>query len=236
MAKSSAQKQLNQALEELYRLDKFKYSDTSNLKKAYNSAQKDYNSYIANPEKYGYNKYINDVNSLFDSVMNQKEFSYDPAADMLFQLYKQQYQSRGSSAMKNQMGVASALSGGYNSSAAQTSAQNAYQKYLDELSAKAGETYKNALDMYKTGQQSLLDKYNTARDMNNSLNEAYWKNADIKAIGLDNAYNAYADDRNFQYNKFSGDRSFYQNQSSNAQNQINWLKEYELNKKLYKGK
>ncbi|MBE6742502.1 MAG: hypothetical protein E7570_09420 [Ruminococcaceae bacterium] len=236
MAKVSAQKQLSQALEELDKLKKFKYSDTSGLREQYNSALKDYNSYINNPEKYGYNQYINDVNSLFDSIINQREFSYDPKTDMLFQLYKNQYQNQGSRAMKNQMGVASALSGGYNSSAAQTSAQNAYQKYMDELSLKAGEAYHNALEMYKSNQQNLLDKYNTARDMNNSLNDAYWKNADIKSTGLDNAYNAYTDDRSFQYNKFSDNRDFYQNQGNNAQNQINWLKEYELNKKRYKGK
>ena len=232
---SAAEKQLSKAKSKIKELGNFKYSDSAGLESSYKSSYSDYNKWVNNPEKYGFNAHITEVNDLFDQVMNQEQFSYDPQKDQLFQMYKQQYQQQGSRAMQNQMGVAAAYSGGYNSSAAQTSAQSQYQGYMDALSEKAAETYQNALDMYKYNQQNLLNKYNTARDMNNSGNEAYYKQADIKAQKMNNAYNAYNDDRNYQYNNYSSDRSYYQTQSKNALDQINWLKEYQLKKKLYKG-
>ena len=235
MGKTAIQKEYDNANAELKGLQSFKYIDSAELKALYNSAYNDYNSFINNPQKNGYNAYINDVNELFDKVMNQESFSYDPQTDKLFQMYKQQYQSMGQSAMQNQMGVASAASGGYNSSAAQTSAQSAYKTFMDELSNRAAETYQNALDMYNYKQQNLLDRYNAAREMNNSSNDAYFKQADIRAQNMNSAYNAYNDERNFQYNQFSDNRSFYQNQSRNALDQLNWLNEYKLQKKLYKG-
>ena len=233
--KSSTKKQLDKANKKLSELDKFEYSDDAGLKKLYKEADKDYNSWINNPEKYGYNAYSGDVDSLFNQLMNQEKFSYDPKTDKLFQMYKEQYQNMGQRAMQNQMGAASALSGGYNSSAAQTSSQNAYRGFLNALSKRAGETYQNAVDRYRYNQQNLLDKFGAARDMNNSGNEAYWKGADIRNQKANSAYNAYNDERNFQYNSFSGDRNFYQNQGKNAMDQLNWLKEYALQKKLYKG-
>ena len=233
--KSSTKKQLKNSNEKLSELEKFSYNDSSGLKQLYKDAEKDYNNRIDNPEKYGYNAYIGDVNSLFNQLMNQEKFSYDPKTDELFQLYKEQYRNMGQRAMQNQMGTASALSGGYNSSVAQTAAQNAYGNIMNALSEKAGETYQNALDRYRYNQQNTLDKFAVARDMNNSSNEAYWKDTDIRAQKANSAYNAYNDERNFQYNGYSDNRSFYQNQSKNAQDQLNWLREYALQKRLYKG-
>ena len=228
----SASSDLKKANKKLKELGNFAYNDSAGLKEQYNSAYEDYYNLINNPQSFGYNAYISDVNELFNQVMSQPSFSYDPKTDRLFQLYKQQYQSGGSSAMKNQMGVASALSGGYNSSAAQTSAQGRYQAYMSQLASRADEAYQSALDTYRYNQQNLLDRFNAARDMNNMGNEAYYKQADIRAQNLNSAYSAYNDDRSFQLGKYNNDRSFYQAQGKNAQDQINWLKEYKLQKKL----
>ncbi|MBQ9531148.1 MAG: hypothetical protein IJR70_03640 [Eubacterium sp.] len=235
MAKTSSEKQLAKANKKLKKLGGFKYKDSNGLYSDYSQAYKDYANWLNNPKKYGYGTYSNDVDSLFKEVMNQKKFSYDPKEDKLFQIYKQQYMNQGNRAMQNQLGAAAAFSGGYNSSAAQTSAQNAYQNYLNALSDKAAETYQNALNMYRYNQQNMFDKYNAARDMNNAANEAYWKQAEARAQRMNSTYSAYNDDRNYQYNKFSTDRNFYQTQGKNALDQINWLKEYKLKKKQYKG-
>ena len=228
----SASSDLKNANKKLKELGSFKYDDSAGFKAQYDSAYSDYYDLIDNPQRYGYNAYISDVNELFEQVMNQPSFSYDPKTDRLFQLYKQQYQSSGSSAMKNRMGVASALSGGYNSSAAQTSAQGKYMDYMNALASKADEAYRSALETYRYNQQNLLDRWGAARDMNNAGNEAYFKQADISAQNLNSAYSAYNDDRGFQLGKYNNDRSFYQSQGKNAQDQINWLKEYKLQKKL----
>ena len=235
MAKTSSEKKLDKANKKLRELGNFKYNDAYGFSDAYSDAYSDYSKWLKNAEKNGYGAYAKEVEQLFGDVMNQEKFSYDPVKDKLFQLYKQQYTNQGNRAMNNQLGAAAAFSGGYNSSAAQTSSQNAYQNYLNALSQKASETYQNALNMYRYNQQNMLDKYNAARDMNNSANEAYWKQADARAQKMNSAYNAYNDDRNYQYNKYSSDRNFYQTQGKNALDQINWLKEYKLKKKQYKG-
>jgi len=232
---ATAQEKLNTANKNLNNLGTFKYSDSTGLQSAYNGAYKDYNDWIENPNKYGYNKYQSDVDKLFNQVMSQEKFSYDPQQDKLFQMYKQQYQAQGQRAMQNQMGVAAARSGGYNSSAAQSAAQSTYQGYMDALSEKAAETYQNSLDMYKYNQQQLLNRYNTARDMNNAGNEAYWKQADAKAQKMNNTYSVFNDDRSYQWNKYSDNRNFLQTQVKNAQDQVNWQKEYELQKRQVNG-
>nr|DAX92717.1 MAG TPA: hypothetical protein [Caudoviricetes sp.] len=240
-----AEKDLNNANKHLENLRSFSY--TGGLEKDYKASMKDYNDWADNPEKYGYNAYINDVNDLFEQIMSQEQFSYDPQKDALFQMYKKQYETQGNRAMQNQMGVASAYSGGYNSSVAQTSAQQQFQNSMDELSQKAAETYQNSLDMYKYQQQNLLDRYNVTRDMNNTGNDAYWKQLGVKQNKANNAYTAYTDDKTFQYNQYSDDRNYWSQQKQNAQSQINWQKDYNqtenwnrknynLNKKVYNGK
>lgn len=241
----SAKSDLNKSKKELKKLGSFKYA--GNLDTAYNTAYSDYTNFYNNPEANGYNANINDVRSLYDQVMSQEKFSYDPQKDQLFQMYKQQYNAQGNRAMNNQMGIAAANSGGYNSSVAQTSAQSTFHGYMDELSEKASQTYQNALDMYKYKQQNLLDKYKVAKDMNDSGNDAYWKQLDAKQQNMYNAYTAWQDDKNFQYNQYSDDRSYWQQFGQNAQTQINWQKDfdqtekwgkknYNLNKKAYTGK
>ena len=236
MAKSEYQKKLEEANARINSLGNFNFSDNAGLREVYSNAYDEYLNRVNNPENYGYNSYINDVNALFEKLMNQERFSYDPKTDKLFQLYKQQYQNQGNRAMQNQMGVASALSGGYNSSAAQSAAKKAYQNQMNELAERASEAYQNSLDMYRYNQQNNLDKFNTALNMNSLGNDAYFRQTDAIGDKMNSAYNAFNDERNFQFNQYSNDRNFYQNQGQNAQNQINWLKEYELQKKLYKGK
>ena len=235
--KTAAEKQLATANSRIKKLGSFPYSDKAGLKSTYNSAYRDYTGWVNNPTAHGFNTYITDVKKLYNQVQN---YTYDPQKDGLFQMYKNQYQAQGTRAMQNQMGVAAALSGGYNSSVAQTSAQQQYKDIMSGLNDKAAETY-------QLNRQNLIDRYNTARDMNNAGNDDYWKQVDVRANRMNNAYSAYNDDRTFQYNKYNNDRTYWQTQGQNAQTQINWQKEYDqtnawnkknynLQKKQYKGK
>lgn len=197
----------------------YKYKD-SGLKKSYDTAYKNYNnmSNWNNRSKYGYDKYINNVNELYDSIMNMADFSYDPTKDTLFQMYKQQYDSQGRQSMKNAMGIGASLSGGYNSSAAQTAAQTQYLGYMDALNEKAADTYQSAMSRYNQNRENMLNQYNMAMDMNNAANDAYWKRLDVASARLNNAYNAYSADKSMQYQMWNDNRNF------------------NLQKKLYTGK
>lgn len=207
----------------------FTYSDTG-FKTAFDNAWSSYEDIYKNPSAYGYNQYKSTVDDLFDQVMNHGDFSYDMEKDQLFQMYKQQYDRKGQRAMKNQMGISAANSGGYNSSVAQTSAQNVYQTYMDELSQKASETYQNAYDMFNQDFNNLMNKYNMASDMNNAGNKAYNDQLTQKSTMAQNAYNAYQDDKNMQYNQYSDNLVYQQNEEKNKQDQSNWQKDYDWRK------
>ena len=99
----------------------------------------------------------------WDDIMNQiingEKFSYDLNGDALYQQYKDQYTTQGKLAMMDTMGQASAMTGGYGNSYAQTAGQQAYQGYLQQLNDKVPELYQLALDQYNQERQDLYNQY-----------------------------------------------------------------------------
>ncbi len=256
---TSLQKKVNNAQKAADAANKtFKYNENGTLGKNYKTALSAYNSMYNNPARYGYDKYAktwkdsngqkqSGVNELFEQVMNYGDFSYDMNKDALFNMYKQQYNNNGKRAMQNQMGIAAANSGGYNSSYAQTSAQDTYQTYMDELSQKAVDTYQNAYSQWNTKFDQLQNRYNTLNTMNQQANEKYNTDLSNAQSRLDTAYNAYRDDKNFQYSKYNDNRNYQLDQLKNAQDQLNWGRthnqtgywnnlNYQLDKKAVNGR
>lgn len=232
---SSAEKAANNAAK------KYTYNENSTFAKEYKNALNSYNDLYNHAEKYGYNKYTDSwkdadgnrqigVNELFEQVMNYGDFSYDMNKDKLFQMYKQQYNHNGKRAMENQMGIAAANSGGYNSSYAQTSSQDTYQQYMDQLSQKAVDTYQNAYSQWNNKFSQLQNRYNTLNTMNQQANEKYYTDLNNASDRLNTAYNAYYNDKTFDYNKYSDYRDYTANQLSQAQAQANWQADYNLQK------
>lgn len=62
----------------------------------------------------------------FDGILNRKDFSYDMNNDQMYQQYRDAYMRQGQQAMRDTMGAASALTGGYGSTYAQTAGSQAY--------------------------------------------------------------------------------------------------------------
>lgn len=176
--------------------------------------------------------YADKLANLYDSLMNRDKFSYNFNEDSMYQMYKDQYTQAGRNAMQDTMGQAAALSGGYNSSYAQSAGQQTYQNYLQELNNIIPQLRQQAYEEYQAEGQEMLNKYNLT---NNAYNQEYAQYRD--AVGdwqNDRSFNqaAYSDERNFDYNKYAGDRSFWQNeywQEKNSEqsnlsqsNQSNW--------------
>lgn len=109
--------------------------------------------------------YDEKVQSLYDQVMNRKDFKYDLNGDALWQQYKDQYTTQGKMAMMDTMGQAAALTGGYGSSYAQSAGQQAYQGYLQQLNDRVPELYQLALNKYNNDQALLQDQFSAARQM-----------------------------------------------------------------------
>ena len=63
--------------------------------------------------------YDGEIRRLYDEIVNRPAFRYDPRSDPLYQSYRSQMVTEGERAMRDTMGQAAALTGGYGSSYAQ---------------------------------------------------------------------------------------------------------------------
>lgn len=93
---------------------------------------------------------------IYDKIMNREKFSYDVNADPLYEAYKDKYIQGGKLAMKDTMGQAAALTGGYGSSYGQAVGQQAYDAYLQNLTDVIPELYGMAYDKYQDEGDDLL--------------------------------------------------------------------------------
>ena len=158
------------------------------------------------------------IDDLYNQIVNRDKFSYNLNEDMIYNQYKDQYVKLGQMAMKDSMGQAAALTGGYGSSYGQSVGQQQYNAYLQQLNDVVPELYGMALDQYNAEGDALYQQYamlgDRADDEYNkylgSLDQ-YWQNLnylqgqadDAYNRGYENWYNSYqmgvdADDRAYQ--------------------------------------
>ena len=96
---------------------------------------------------------------IYDQITSRPDFKYDVNADPLYQQYKDRYVQQGKLAMKDTMGQAAALTGGYGSTYGQQVGQQTYDAYLQNLSAVIPELYGMAYDQYRDKGDDLLTQY-----------------------------------------------------------------------------
>ena len=89
------------------------------------------------------------IDELFGKITGRGEFSYKLNEDALWQQLKDDYTRQGKSAMRDTMGQAAMLTGGYGSSYGQAAGQAAYDEYLTRLSERAPELYDRAYARYR---------------------------------------------------------------------------------------
>ncbi len=104
------------------------------------------------------------LDAAIDKLRGRRDFSYDATGDALYRQYKDQYLRGGRQAMVDTAASASARTGGYGSSYAQTAAQQAYGEYMAGLAAKIPELYKLALDRYSAEGDELQRQLNAVSD------------------------------------------------------------------------
>ena len=132
--------------------------------------------------------YDNDVLDAYKNIVNRDKFEYNLDDDALYQQYADKYMAAGKLAMKNTMGQAAGLTGGYGSSYSQAQGGQAYDSYLQGLNDKALEFYDRAYGRYQDEGQRLKDVYGLAQDM---ANTEYGRYTDL--LGQ------YNTDRSFNY-------------------------------------
>ena len=144
-----------------YKYEEFKYdpyteSDTVTQAKGF------LQDHMANKPGEYVSPWADQINDIYNKIMNREEFSYDLNGDALYQQYKDQYTTQGKMAMMDTMGQAAAMTGGYGNSYTQSVGQQTYQGYLQQLNDKVPELYQIALNQYNQEGQDLKDQYSLA--------------------------------------------------------------------------
>ena len=153
------------------------------------------------------------LNDIIQQIQNREKFSYDLNGDALYQQYKDQYMQQGKMAMMDTMGQASAMTGGYGNSYAQTAGQQAYQGYLQQLNDKVPELYQLALSQYNAegdamyNQASLLagmeeQEYGRYRDQVSDYYTELSRLTDDARYQAEQEYSKWADQLNLDYGMY----------------------------------
>lgn len=97
--------------------------------------------------------------ALFQQIAERGPFQYDPGKDPLYQVARDRYVQQGRMAMKDSMGQAAALTGGYGSSYGQAVGQQTYDKNLQGLADMIPELYQAAYSRYQDEGNRLQRQY-----------------------------------------------------------------------------
>lgn len=142
------------------------------------------------------------LNDVIDKIMNREKFSYDLNGDALYQQYKDQYVTQGQQAMMDTIGQASALTGGYGNSYAQSVGQQTYQGNLQQLNDKVPELYQLALDQYNREGDDLYNQYGLMADRENTDYGRYRDTVTDYFTDRDYLTGRYDSERGFDYGQY----------------------------------
>ena len=145
----------------------------------------------AKPQGYT-SAYQESIRQALDRILNRDAFSYDAASDELYRQYEQLYTQAGCTAMKDTMGQAAALTGGYGSSYAQTAGQQQYNAYMQQLAAVVPQLEQRAYERYR---DAVTDGYDQLSALTQLDDTAYGRYRD--------SVSDWQNDRSYAYGKYS---------------------------------
>lgn len=108
--------------------------------------------------------YDKELSELYDKISNRDPFSYSINDDAIYKQYADQYTQRGKQAMKDTMGQAAALTGGYGSTYAQSVGQQSYDDYLQSLNDIIPTLQQQAYQKYQDDGTKMLQDYSLLVD------------------------------------------------------------------------
>ena len=131
-----------------------------------------------------------ELERLYAAITGRPAFSYDPASDPVYNSYAQSYQRRGRLAMRDTMGQAAALTGGYGSSYAQSVGQQQYDSYLQSLGEALPELYGMAWQRYNAEGDALKTAWELASERSEGRRESEREAAEREAAAQKSAETA----------------------------------------------
>ena len=163
--------------------------------------------------------YDQQLKDLYDQITNAKPFEYNANDDAMYQAYKDRYVELGQQAMKDTMGQAAALTGGYGSSYGQAVGQQQYDQYMLGLNDKASELYQMAYQRYQDDANRQLQNYQLMGDLADrdyqQWSDAYSRGASAYALAGDEAA------ARATYGDFSGYADLYGDEAAKSM-QMAW--------------
>ena len=127
-------------------------------------------------------RYDDEITSLYEQLRGRGPFRYDSATDPLYQQYVQDYTRQGQMAMRDTMGQAAALTGGYGSSYAQSVGQQQYDAYLQKLGDVMPELYGAAYKRWQAEGEALSDQLGRATAL---AQDEYGRKRDKRSMAAD---------------------------------------------------
>lgn len=131
-----------------------------------------------------------ELERLYAAITGRPAFSYDPASDPVYDSYAQSYQRRGRLAMRDTMGQAATLTGGYGSSYAQSVGQQQYDSYLQSLGEALPELYGMAWQRYNAEGDALKTAWELASERSEVRRESEREAAEREAAAQKSAETA----------------------------------------------
>lgn len=152
------------------------------------------------------------IKQLYDQINGREAFNYDLNGDAFWQQYSDKYTQAAKNAMRDTMGQAAALTGGYGSSYGQAVGQQAYDRRMEELMDIAPELYQMAYQRYNDEGDRMTQQFALARQM---ADDEYGRYKDDYSQWL--TERDYADKQEQQaYNRFLTERNYADEQEKLA--------------------
>lgn len=218
------------------------YSASEDVKKADEALE---NWEASKPDQYT-SRYGERIEQMLDKILGREGFSYDISTDPVYQHYRDRYVADGKRAMRDTLGSASALTGGYGNSYATVAAGEAYNGYLGKLAdvipsllETAYARYSDRLDNERRDLEALLgldetdysryrdtvDDYMTEKDyLYKKLSDLSYDDYDRFLEELDQ-WNA---DRDYDRKVYEDERDAAYQRERDAVKDSQWAKEYAL--------
>ena len=182
-------------------------------------------------------RYDGQIQSILDSILNREKFSYDMNNDQLYQQYKDSYMRQGNLAMRDTMGNASALSGGYGNTYAQTVGSQAYDNYMSRLNDKIPELYQIAYNQYLNDGNEMYNQLGAVTGLDNTDYSRYRDTVNDYYTNRDYYNNRYNQEYGYDYGQHQDTLSqqnwqdqFAYQQAQDALSQQNWQTQFDYQK------
>lgn len=163
-------------------------------------------------------QYGDEISDILDNILNRPDFKYtsnDLMNDDLYKMYRDNYMRQGSMAMRDTMGNAAGLTGGYGNTYASAVGQQAYDNYLGALNDKALEFSDRAYNRYR---DNIADNYNQLSAVMGVDNTDYSRYRDD--------VNDYYTDRDYLNGRYNQEYNYDYGQYKDNMAQQQWAQEF----------